>query len=225
MTDFIVTLFLGFLGVHKFKQGKTAVGILYFCTLGLFGVGWFVDIVLSLKKALSEASAVPVVSATAKHPSSKLTKLESTNEPLRERHKIAGTSYRQKEIQSLGIENPDFKLSKKELLNRGLEDETIYNYVFSPSNVELAEEPDNKYDPNAVKVIIDGVHIGYIKKGSCSRIKNLIHADKIAKIEAEIRGGKYRLLYSDYEDDSDKSSYRIDTGSSDFSVSICIYTK
>ena len=34
---------LGFFGVHRFYYGKVATGILYFFTLGLFGIGWLID--------------------------------------------------------------------------------------------------------------------------------------------------------------------------------------
>lgn len=30
---------------HKFYEGKTGMGILYLCTMGLFGIGWIIDIV------------------------------------------------------------------------------------------------------------------------------------------------------------------------------------
>ncbi len=30
---------------HKFYEGKVGMGILYLCTLGLFGIGWIIDII------------------------------------------------------------------------------------------------------------------------------------------------------------------------------------
>jgi TM2 domain-containing membrane protein YozV len=36
----------GFLGAHRFYYGKQITGALWFCTLGLFGVGWLVDFFL-----------------------------------------------------------------------------------------------------------------------------------------------------------------------------------
>lgn len=47
---FFLCLFLGFLGIHKFYEGKVGMGILYFFTMGLFGIGWFIDIILLLLK-------------------------------------------------------------------------------------------------------------------------------------------------------------------------------
>lgn len=36
----------GFMGAHRFYYGKRATGVLYFCTLGLFFIGWLVDLFL-----------------------------------------------------------------------------------------------------------------------------------------------------------------------------------
>lgn len=35
--------FLGYLGAHKFYEGKTGMGILYLFTFGLVGIGWIID--------------------------------------------------------------------------------------------------------------------------------------------------------------------------------------
>ncbi len=35
---------------HKFYEGKIGMGILYICTVGLFGIGWIVDIITILLK-------------------------------------------------------------------------------------------------------------------------------------------------------------------------------
>lgn len=40
---FFLCLFGGYLGLHKFYERKIGLGILYLCTLGLFGIGWFID--------------------------------------------------------------------------------------------------------------------------------------------------------------------------------------
>ena len=49
-TAFFLCLFLGFIGAHKFYEGKTGMGILYLLTLGLFGIGWFIDFIVLLFK-------------------------------------------------------------------------------------------------------------------------------------------------------------------------------
>lgn len=49
MMNFIVTLLFGWLGVHKFMQKKNGMGLLYLCTLGLFGIGWIYDCIVAFR--------------------------------------------------------------------------------------------------------------------------------------------------------------------------------
>ena len=42
---FFLFLFLGCFGAHKFYVGKAGAGVLYLFTMGLFGVGWFIDLI------------------------------------------------------------------------------------------------------------------------------------------------------------------------------------
>lgn len=42
--------FLGYLGAHKFYEGKTAMGIVYLFTFGLLGIGIFIDFFVLLLK-------------------------------------------------------------------------------------------------------------------------------------------------------------------------------
>ena len=37
---------LGYMGIHRFYVGKIGTGILWLLTLGCFGIGWIVDIVM-----------------------------------------------------------------------------------------------------------------------------------------------------------------------------------
>lgn len=47
---FFLCLLLGLFGAHKFYEGKIGMGILYLFTLGLFGVGWLIDLISILTK-------------------------------------------------------------------------------------------------------------------------------------------------------------------------------
>lgn len=42
---FVLCLLLGGFGAHKFYEGKFGMGILYIFTVGLFGIGWFIDLI------------------------------------------------------------------------------------------------------------------------------------------------------------------------------------
>ena len=47
-TAYFLCLLGGWVGAHKFYEGKTAQGILYLLTFGLLGLGWIVDLIAIL---------------------------------------------------------------------------------------------------------------------------------------------------------------------------------
>lgn len=49
-TSLLLCILFGWLGAHKFYEGKPVLGVLYLCTFGLFVVGWFVDIIIISNK-------------------------------------------------------------------------------------------------------------------------------------------------------------------------------
>lgn len=46
----LLCIFLGVAGAHKFYEGNIGMGILYFFTMGLFGIGILVDLIILLPK-------------------------------------------------------------------------------------------------------------------------------------------------------------------------------
>lgn len=61
--DLILVVTLGWLGIHKFKEKKTGMGLVYMFTFGLCGFGWLYDIYKTAKECgvlemlLSQATA------------------------------------------------------------------------------------------------------------------------------------------------------------------------
>lgn len=136
-----------------------------------------------------------------------------------ERHRVTGIQHYEKDfLKKLGHYNCDYDLTKKEIKEKYFDGDTIYQYTFYDSELELVPEPDNPYDSNAIKVMISGVHIGYIKKGSCSRVKNLLSSPDLLKVDVSLYGGKYKYVSIHEDDDGDEktdvesreSSYRAD---------------
>lgn len=133
-------------------------------------------------------------------------------------HKVAGTNYRQEIIQAMGTRNPDYTLNKRDLLKRWPRGVTVYEYTFHPQQAELVPEPENPHDPKAIKVLVDGQHIGYIKAGSCAHIHRLLRENRIQKIEPKIIGGKYKELYSMDAGARRSEDYEFEKGSMPFAV-------
>lgn len=52
MKEFLITLFLGEFGVHRFMKKQYLIGVIYLCTLGVFGIGWLIDTVIALSKVV-----------------------------------------------------------------------------------------------------------------------------------------------------------------------------
>lgn len=50
--EFLLCLILGWIGAHKFYRGKMGGGLLYLITMGMFGLGWFLDSIVLLFKWL-----------------------------------------------------------------------------------------------------------------------------------------------------------------------------
>ncbi len=48
--SFALCLCLGYIGAHKFYEGKAGMGLLYLFTFGLFGFGWAIDCIILLLK-------------------------------------------------------------------------------------------------------------------------------------------------------------------------------
>ena len=42
----VLCIVLGVFGAHKFYENRVKIGLVYLCTLGFFGVGWIIDILL-----------------------------------------------------------------------------------------------------------------------------------------------------------------------------------
>ncbi len=54
-------LLLGLFGGHQFYVGKTGKGFLYMFTVGLFGLGWVIDIILILTGHFQDKDGLPIV--------------------------------------------------------------------------------------------------------------------------------------------------------------------
>lgn len=177
------------------------------CLWFLFIAWWWEPLKLIGKALLAEINKTketPTTPTSAPTPAQPLKPA-----PKIEHHNVAGTGFRREALLALGSENDDYTKTKRELIEDDIIGERVYKTDFYANRVELVPEPDNPHDPNAIKVVVDGQHIGYIKKGSCAHVRNLLENDAIKAMRCEIKGGRYKMLLE--EDDDEKTRYELIT--------------
>jgi hypothetical protein len=110
--------------------------------------------------------------------------------------KVAGISFYEKDIiNTLAVENDDYDMTKKEIADAYMTDENIYKYVINVDDVQLEPEPDNPHDPNAIKVVADGVLIGYVPARSTKRVGQIL--TKSPEIICNVYGGPSKIVFEE----------------------------
>lgn len=126
------------------------------------------------------------------------------------KYKVAGVTHYVDNILELATEDPDYDMSKRELIAEDRVQERVWKYFFSPQKVELVPEDDNPQDPKAIKVVVDGQHVGYIKTGSCAHLRKVIDRGAIMDIDCTIGGGPYKYVSLEYDDETDREIYTLE---------------
>lgn len=128
-----------------------------------------------------------------------------------ERVHVRGVNNYLTNIISVATENPDYQLTKAELVEDH-EDERVYQYDFYVK-AGLVPEPDNPYDPNAIMVQADGLCIGYVPKGSTSHVRKLMESGRIKSMDLKIGGGRYKEVV-----ENDDGEYEIEKNEKNYSA-------
>lgn len=123
------------------------------------------------------------------------------------------------DIMDLVDENEDYKMGEKDLIEENREDENIYEYELNG-----AATINTIYCEGGVEqlqVFVYNTHVGDIKKGGVSRVKNLLKKGNIESIWPEVSGGNYKHLRYD----AGKDVYYYDELGKEFSITIEITYK
>lgn len=123
--------------------------------------------------------------------------------------KIAGTYFRSAdEINgAINFIDNDCALERFEgLKNKDIKEDfcgKVYKYAdFFTRDFSLIPEPDNEYDENAIKVMVDKFHVGYLSRKTAKTVATLMSLEN-KKISFDglltIVGGPYKML--DYYED------------------------
>ena len=118
--------------------------------------------------------------------------------------------------------NPEFSYTKKELIENCVAGFPVYKWIPKELPAELIPEPDNKYDPNAVRVVYGGITIGHIPRESCLDVLAVINEGRLLNVAVEITGGNFKLLEEDYDPVKDKSKYELETGYAEVAAKVYV---
>lgn len=55
MKGLLIAIFLGWCGGYRFYKRQTILGVVYLFTLGIFGIGWILDIISAIKEMSAKA--------------------------------------------------------------------------------------------------------------------------------------------------------------------------
>lgn len=160
------------------------------------------------------SSPVPQPAPAAPAPAPAVPKKATTSERVH----VRGLDHYTDNIIAVASENPDYDLTKRELIEE-CPDEKVWQYYFNVKGA-LVPEPDNPYDPNAIMVQANGLCIGHVPKGSTGHIRKLMESGRIQSMHLDIGGGKYKEVY---EDEDEEGKYEMDRGSRPFSAVLELY--
>lgn len=135
----------------------------------------------------------------------------------------AGMEHHMDELMELAEENLDFTCTKKELRDYLIINQRVFQYKFNPTGIDLVPDPQNPYDSNAVKILLNNRHIGYIRSSQAQRSADLFNSDRVKRVQVSIQGGKYKILLGDgsYFDGSEPlSEFKLTQDEAPYSVRI-----
>ena len=137
----------------------------------------------------------------------------------------AGMEHHMDALLELAIEDLDYTCTKSEMKKFLLINRRVYQYKFNPTSIDLIPEPENQYDKNAVKIILNDRHVGYIRASEAVGSVDLFNSDRVKRVQVAIQGGKYKILLGDgsYFDGSEPlSEFTLKKDEAPFSIRIHI---
>lgn len=126
---------------------------------------------------------------------------------------VRGIEHYMSGFQSLAYDNPLWNCSPEYILKIGHVSKDIFKHYFLSHPISLIPEPTNKYDKNAIKVMIAGKLVGYVPAENCSFVKGIIKTKNYG-ISCFIGGGEYKTILNDGS---------VITGESCFTIRVSVY--
>lgn len=206
-----VALFGAFIMLVALMDGITpGLIIASFCIFFLaYLIGWGRKPSKKAPSSIPEPDS-PVSSASNNVIQAKSSPVVASDDIIKYSFSTAGISYRERDITDhLLVENPDYDMSKRELVEADLIEYKVFKYEDIISDVQLVPDPENEHDSNAIKVVANGIHVGFVPAKNISRVRNILE-HKNPDISWDFYGGPYKILYEEYDDENDKEVYTLE---------------
>lgn len=214
LIDFLLCLFFGYIGVHKFYEKNVKMGILYLFTGGLCGFGWIIDTIRLLVVLLSKdnvistesqehISAQPQVLTSAEvDPADEEPKVEIKSDPIPKAASPKPVVPESKKTYHLfsSIEGDNYLKYEYErdlCLSSGVDAADLSGKGGTP--ITFVQEPDNKYDDKAVAIYLESKKIGYVYRGRTQDMCNdwfkrdMLFIGHLAKINVAENTATYKI--------------------------------
>lgn len=137
---------------------------------------------------------------------------------------VAGVKYYLDNLMKLSYHNAYYDQTKQELIDCCMVNEKVWEKNYFAENIGFHSEPENPHDPNAIRVEIENLHVGYIPAHRCAEFSELIASNRILSVSCEISGGKYKCVDVDYSD-SGREIYTLDQGEEDYDITLIVKEK
>lgn len=96
------------------------------------------------------------------------------------------------DIMDLVDENEDYKMKDRDFIDEKQENEKVFQYEINEKATITTISCEGGAEQ--LQVFVRNTHIGDIKKGGISRVKNLLKKGNIENIWVEVSGGKYKMI-------------------------------
>lgn len=181
----------------------------YFVAVAVLAIGGYIAHKIHKKKHAEKAASTDKSATNAEQTAAP----EEQSTDRITTYEVKGVFNYEKDIfNHLMEENPEYEYSKRDLIDACIVGDPVYKWVPEQLPATLVPEPENPYDPNAIKVMVGDILIGYIPKGKTAEVKNLMDEGRLLNVSYEITGGKYKLVTEDYDPEKDKSTYELEQG-------------
>jgi len=153
--DLVLTVFLGWAGYWRFRQGQLGLGILWLLTGGVFIFGWLIDIILAVIAYLEQRRAAPQpLPAPAPMQRIPVVPAPAPAQPQKPAFPaVLGEQPKRYEYTAVPLYTLPQEAPALHLLR-------MYGVV------AFHFEPQNTYDPKAIYATLDGIKLGYLYKGT-----------------------------------------------------------